>query len=157
MTTAAPIKRWVVAAALTIILPVTAHFEGRRQQAYADPGRGWDLPTICYGHTKGVTRGMTATLEQCETWLREDMYTAMADVQRLVRVDLSVHELAAYSDFVFNVGAAKFASSTMLRQLNDDNRAGACAELSRWVYANGEKLPGLVNRRAVVRALCEHP
>jgi hypothetical protein len=32
---------------------------------------------------------------------------------------------------------------------------GACAELSRWTYAGGKQLPGLVRRRAAERQLCE--
>jgi lysozyme len=43
----------------------------------------------------------------------------------------------------------------MLRKLNGNDRRGACAELSRWVYAADVQLPGLVSRRAVVRAICE--
>ncbi|APU00292.1 endolysin [Ralstonia phage RS-PII-1] len=152
----ANVKRWLVAGALAIILPLTARFEGLRYKAYPDPALGWAVPTICYGHTKGVRQGDTATQAQCDAWLREDMTSAMNDVLRLVNVPISPDELAAYGDFVFNVGATKFASSTMLRKLNAGDHAGACAELSRWVYAGNEKLPGLVNRRAAVRAICEH-
>jgi lysozyme len=155
---AAPIRKGVagfVLAALAAVLPLTMSSEGEVLHAYADPGVGWGLPTICYGHTRGVHRGDTATHDQCELWLREDMTAAMADVQRIAKVPLSSNELASYGDFVFNVGAGKFASSTMLRKLNAGDRAGACAELSRWVYANGDRLPGLVNRRANERAICE--
>jgi lysozyme len=157
MATPTPTKRWLVGLALAIILPITARFEGRPLTAYADPGVGWALPTICYGHTKGVHRGDTATPEQCEAWLREDMQDAMAYVLTVTTVQLSADELAAYGDFVFNTGHAKFASSTMLRKLNAGDHAGACAELSRWVFAGGKEMPGLVNRRATVRAICEHP
>lgn len=152
---ATPIRRWVVASALSIILPVTAHFEGLRYRAYADPAHGWAVPTICYGHTNGVKRGDVATQAQCDAWLREDMEAAMADVASVILVELSPNELAAYGDFVFNVGLPKFRSSTMLRKLNAGDRLGACAELSRWVYAADVRLPGLVNRRAVVRSICE--
>ncbi|MGJ7506776.1 lysozyme [Variovorax sp. GT1P44] len=150
-----PIKRWVVVTALAIILPVTARFEGLRFHAYADPAHGWKVPTICYGHTKGVKRGDVATQAQCDAWLREDMEAAMADVGRVVAVELSPNELAAYGDFVFNAGLTNFRTSTMLRKLNAGDRRGACAELSRWVYAADIRLPGLVNRRAVVRDICE--
>ncbi len=152
---AAPIKRAVVVAALALILPVTARFEGLVFHAYADPAHGWKVPTICYGHTKGVKRGDTATKAQCDAWLREDMDAAMADVARVVTVELSANELAAYGDFVFNAGLTNFRTSTMLRKLNAGDRRGACAELSRWVYSAGQYLAGLKNRREVVRDICE--
>lgn len=155
---AAPsVKTRLVLAALAAILPCTMLFEGRPLTAYADPGVGWDLPTICYGHTHGVHRGDTATPAQCEAWLVSDMTESMDLVQKLVHVPLSPNELAAYGDFVFNAGPGKFAGSTMLRKLNAGDHAGACAELSRWVYAGGKSMPGLVNRRATVRAICERP
>lgn len=157
MNIPANLRKWLVGAALAVVLPLTARFEGEVPTAYPDPGIGWSLPTICYGHTKGVRRGDTATHEQCEIWLREDMEEAMNHVLSLVTVPLSAYELAAYGDFVFNTGATKFANSTMRRKLNSGDRAGACAELSRWVFAGGEKLPGLVNRRAVMRRICERP
>ncbi|WP_405045477.1 glycoside hydrolase family protein [Pseudomonas aeruginosa] len=47
------------------------------------------------------------------------------------------------------------ARSTLLRKLNAGDVRGACAELSRWVYAGGKKLGGLVRRRAAERELCE--
>ncbi|HHG5564729.1 TPA: glycoside hydrolase family protein [Pseudomonas aeruginosa] len=42
-----------------------------------------------------------------------------------------------------------------MRKLNAGDVRGACAELSRWVYAGGKKLGGLVRRRAAERELCE--
>ena len=55
----------------------------------------------------------------------------------------------------FNVGNARFCSSTLARKANAGDMAGACAELSRWTYAGGKPLPGLVKRRATERAICE--
>jgi len=81
----------------------------------------------------------------------------MASVLVLTKVPLNAHELAAYTSFVFNVGHGNFASSTLRRRLNEGDREGACEELKRWVYAKGQKLPGLVKRREAERQLCLAP
>lgn len=133
------------------------HHEGLRYVAYPDPGTGGEPWTICYGHTKGVRPGMTATQEQCDAWLLEDLQDAERHVQRLVRVTLNQNEYDAYTSFVFNVGPSKFASSTMLRKLNSGDRRGACNEFSRWVYANKKVLNGLKKRRSDERLLCLLP
>ena len=43
--------------------------------------------------------------------------------------------------------------STLLRRLNENDRAGAADEWLKWVYAGGQQLAGLVKRRAEERAL----
>ncbi|CAH0444340.1 Lysozyme RrrD [Ralstonia syzygii subsp. syzygii] len=144
----------LVAAALAVIGPIAAYFEGTRYEAYPDPIHGRAVPTICRGHTKGVYRGMKATRAQCAAWFHEDMSEAAYYVLRYTTVPLNKNELAAYSDFVFNVGAGNFNKSTLLRKLNVGDRVGACNELPRWVYAKDKKLPGLVKRRAAEQKLC---
>ena len=62
---------------------------------------------------------------------------------------------AAFLSFAFNVGNRAFCDSTLARKANAGDMAGACAELSRWTYAGGKQLPGLVRRRATERAVCE--
>ncbi|BCL97688.1 lysozyme [Ralstonia solanacearum] len=147
----------LVAAALAVLTPFTAYFEGTRYEAYPDPAYGWAVPTICRGHTKGVHRGMRATHDQCEVWFREDMTEAAGHVLRYTTTPLNKNELAAYTDFVFNVGQTNYRKSTLLRKLNAGDRTGACNELPRWVYSNGQKLPGLVKRRAAEQKLCLTP
>ncbi|MDR0672503.1 MAG: lysozyme [Zoogloeaceae bacterium] len=124
--------------------------------AYPDPGYGWKVPTICHGHTRGVKKGDTATLEQCEAWLIED-YEAIVlpALVRCVTAPVTENEAAALADFVFNVGGPGFCASTLVKKLNALDYAGAAAQFDRWVYSNGKKLPGLVKRRAAERALFE--
>lgn len=43
------------------------------QKAYADPYYGWRVATICYGHTASVKQGDTATMQQCDQFLRDDV------------------------------------------------------------------------------------
>lgn len=120
-------------------------YEGVSLPAYLDPV---GIPTICYGTTKGVTMGMRATLAECEVYLKEDATYAGKAIARLVRVPLTQMQYDALVSFVYNVGQGAFASSTLLRKINAGDCRGAGQEFSRWVYAKGKKLPGLVTRRA---------
>jgi lysozyme len=144
----------VIAAALGLALSLGMTYEGERLEAYRDPV---GIPTICRGHTAGVRMGDKATPAECAALAQKETYAALLDVDRYVTVVLNANELGAYTDFVYNVGAEKFRTSTMLRKLNAGDRAGACAELKRWVYAGGKVLLGLVKRRDAEYRLCIKP
>lgn len=127
-------------------------FEGRSLVAYLDPV---GIPTICEGVTAGVKLGDAATPAECDALLEKELGIALAAVDRRVRVELPDTRRAALASFVYNVGEGQFSRSTLLRKLNAGDVRGACAELSRWVYAGGRQLAGLVKRRAAERELCE--
>ncbi|MBE5527621.1 glycoside hydrolase family 24, partial [Laribacter hongkongensis] len=87
---------------------------------------------------------------------------ALTDVQKFegalkqcVRVPLHQYEYDAFVSLAYNIGSGAFCSSTLVRKLNAGDYAGACAEIDRWIYAGGKRLPGLVKRRAEERARCE--
>lgn len=69
-------------------------------------------------------------------------------VSRLVTVPLAQSQLDALVSFAFNVGQTSFASSTLLRLLNQGDYASVPAQIGRFVFAGGRRLPGLVARRA---------
>lgn len=54
----------------------------------------------------------------------------------------------------FNVGCGNASKSTMFKKINREDYVGACNELSKWVYAGGRKLNGLVTRREKEKELC---
>ena len=145
---------FTAAVALTtgIALSIVKDHEGLSLRAYQD---SVGIQTICHGHTGDVKPGQRKTLPECNDLLNKDLAIAQSEVERLVKVPLTPERHAALSSFVFNVGAKKLASSTLLKKLNSGDTRGACEELSRWVYAGKEKLRGLVRRRAVERQLCE--
>jgi len=138
--------------ALSMSAALVAHYEGFEPRAYLDPV---SIPTICYGHTATARLGQVKSRAECDELLRGDLGVAMAALDRRVRVDLPDTRRAALASFVFNVGEGAFARSTLLRRLNAGDVRGACAELSRWVYAGGRELAGLVRRRHAERELCE--
>ncbi|MCK2116524.1 lysozyme [Pseudomonas juntendi] len=119
-------------------------------EPYYDPV---GLPTIGYGHL--LSRKAWAPLEQfpeisvtqAQALLRSDLMKAAGSVMRMVKVKLNANQLAALIDFVFNAGAGNFEVSTLRRVINRGDFPAVPAQLMRWVYAKGVKLPGLVKRR----------
>jgi len=143
------------AAAIAAALAVPA--EGLRQVAYRDPV---GIPTICFGSTKGVRMGDTATVEQCREMLTREMLEAVEIVDRC-QPGLPVEVLAAFSDAVYNIGpvvACDTGRSTAARLLAARRYAEACDQLPRWdrsrVGGVMMALPGLTRRRAAERDLC---
>lgn len=135
---------------MTVVTPLwldhIKRFEGCKLNAYQDSAGVW---TIGYGHTRGVHPGDVCTQTQADAWLIADLESAAGAVESLTHtVDLTDGQRDALIDFVYNLGAGAFAKSTLLKCVLAGDHAGAAAQLSRWVYADGKKLPGLVDRRA---------
>lgn len=133
-------------------LDIVKEAEGLRLSAYLCPA---GIPTIGYGHTKGVKLGDTCTKEQAEKWLENDFFTAKQEVKAVVKVPLRENQLDALTSFVFNLGVRKLTQSTLLKKLNAGDYSGAAAEFDKWVYSGGKKLNGLIARRAAERKLFE--
>ncbi len=125
--------------------------EGLSLAWYMDENDGW---TIGYGHLKkpGDTF-ICVTPEGAHNLLVEDVAWAERAVNLLVRVPLSQAQFDALVDFVYNVGAENFSTSTLLRKLNDGDYKGAAKEFGRWVKDDGVVMAGLVKRRERERQL----
>ena len=127
-------------------------WEGLRTVAYLDPV---GIPTVCFGEIENVRLGQSATVEECEDKL----------ATRIIEYDDVVTEClggtpqrgprTAFVSLAYNIGPQAFCSSTLARKYKAGDLAGACAEISRWVYAKGVKWPGLVKRREQERRICE--
>lgn len=142
-----------VLAACALAVPVIAHFEGRPDKGYADVG---GVATSCYGHTgPDAVVGRPYTDDECTRQLAGDAVKHGLDIAKCLPDELPVDTRAAFTSFAFNVGAAKFCASTLAKKARAGDFAGACAQLSLWVFAAGKQQPGLVKRRAAERALCE--
>ncbi|ARA93071.1 MAG: lysozyme [Bacteroidetes bacterium] len=132
--------------------------EAFRPTWYLCPARVW---TIGYGTTEdsmpGVNRRQMPgpiSRPQAESLLMRALVAYYEPaVETRVHVPLTRNQFSALVSFVYNVGAQKFASSTLLRKLNEGDYDGAAAEFDRWVFAGGERLRGLVTRRQAERAL----
>ena len=140
------------AAAAALAVSAVAFYEGTVQRTYRDP---IGIITACTGHTgPELQMGQTFTREQCDDMLAKDLLQHAAALD-CIKTPLADGQKAAFLSFAFNVGNGAFCSSTLVRKANAGDMPGACAELSRWTLAGGKQLPGLVNRRAAERAMCE--
>ncbi len=126
------------------------------QKAYADPYYGWRIATICYGHTARVKRGDTATMAQCDQYLREDVVKHCAlvyDALFPTGIWLTQGEQGAYCSFAYNLGKFKGTDSVYGRLLKHDDW-DACMGLLKYYYSNGVPSRGLWNRRYAEYNLC---
>ena len=134
--------------AISIASRVAKHYEGLYLTAYRCPA---GVLSIGYGCTRNVKEGQTISTAQAEKLLATDLEDAAHDVERLVRVDLEPHEMAALTDFVFNAGGPALSGSTALRKLNAGDKQGCADGLLLWNKAHTKDgfvvLKGLDRRR----------
>jgi lysozyme len=114
-------------------LALTEHFEadgGPVLKAYWDAlGKVW---TIGYGSTgPDIHEGLVWTPEQCEARLLRDVQNACLHVNHLVTTPLNQNQFDALVDFAYNVGCGAFASSTLLKDVNEGNMQAAENEFGR--------------------------
>jgi len=105
-------------------------------------------PTIGYGHVISADENFpTGGISEYDAKiiLIQDVSQAEQALNRLIKVTISQNQFDALAAFTYNIGIGAFENSTLLRLLNDGDIAGASHEFSRWVYANGKILGGLVN------------
>jgi GH24 family phage-related lysozyme (muramidase) len=157
-------SRSVSAAGLELI----KSFEGFRPQLYNDPAGHC---TIGYGtlmHT-GNCDGRPAEQPYAqgidEAKASELLGRRVAEFQQVINdrvsVPLNQNQNDALVSFVYNTGGAAFASSTLLRVLNEAHYDAVPAELRKWTKARKDgrlvDLPGLVKRRDAEAELFVRP
>lgn len=114
-----------------------------------------DVPTIGFGTTEGVKMGDRITPPKALVRALRDVTHFEGAVKQCVEVPLYQHEYDAYLSLAYNIGPTAFCRSTLVRKLNAEDYAGACAEISRWDKFQGRPLRGLTIRRERERAQCE--
>lgn len=119
-------------------------FERFRPTAYLPTPR--DVPTIGFGHTRGVKMGDTCTLDQAEAWLALDCHRDVVAINEMVRVPLTQNQFDALCSLTFNCGITPL-EKTLGHLLNAGDYAGAAEQFLRWGRQHGRKLPGLDIRR----------
>lgn len=142
------LRHTITAAVSAVGLSILMHFEGYATTAYQDGAGVW---TICYGHTKGVYRGMTATKAQCDAFLKDDLKWAQVVVDKHVAVPISTNQFDALVLLVFNIGEPNFRTSTLLRKLNSTDYRGAAAEFPKWNNIRDPKTKALVPSKGLTR------
>ena len=122
---------------------IAAH-EGCRLEAYLD---SVGIPTIGYGHVKGVQMGQIITQDEAEAYLRDDVQTAVKCVNNSVSCVLTQSMFDALVSFVYNLGCNSLRNSTLLRKVNSGDDIGASEEFGKWNHAGGVVIAGLTKRR----------
>ncbi|EKD97548.1 MAG: phage related lysozyme [uncultured bacterium] len=129
-------------------LDLIKRFEGFSPTIYICPA---GYPTIGYGHVvlaherEQFAAGITQ--EDATELLRKDVRIAERAVLRLISVPLTEGQFAALVSFTFNLGAGSLQRSTLRQQVNRGEHESVPAELMKWVWAAGKRLPGLARRR----------
>lgn len=130
--------------ASSTLIAAIKKFEGVRLTAYQDSVGVW---TIGYGHTAGVKKGDKITEYQAEQFLREDLKKFEAVADKCKRISTQ-GRYDAILDFIYNLGPAKWNSSTLKKYIEAGKAVWEIQEqFLRWVNAGDKKLGGLVTRR----------
>ena len=118
--------------------------EGLRLDAYRCPA---GIPTIGWGHTKGVKLGQHITVQQAEDMLVEDI----APIERLLnglKINFRQEQFDALVSWIFNFGEGKFKGSTMYKRIIANAKDEEITDqLVKWINAAGRPLLGLMKRR----------
>lgn len=149
---AAPLGAVAIAAAL---LGGHDGLENRIHEPYRDIV---GVLTVCDGHTgTDIIPGKNYTDAECDALLNADILKVKKAIDPAIKVSIPETTRGALYTFAYNTGAASFNKSTLLKKLNAGDRAGACDEMRRWVFAGGLVWRGLKNRRETEREVCNWP
>lgn len=128
--------------------------EGLRTKAYI-PVKG-DVPTICFGETRGVHMGDTKTVSECKAMLGNRLVEFETGMRKCLTNPDKIPDktYVAFLSLTYNIGQRRFCESTVVRRANAGEMNGACNAITAFNKFKGKTLPGLVRRRAEERALC---
>ena len=126
-------------------------FEGLKLKPYLCSAK---IPTIGYGNTYYPNGKRVTLLDDAIT--KEyafEIFKTIADkfakrVDDMVTTELTQNQFNALVSFAYNVGTGAFATSTLLKKVNNNpNDVAIKNEFLKWVRANKKVIQGLVNRR----------
>lgn len=126
-------------------------FEGLELTSYPDTGGIW---TIGYGNTvnkdtgQAIKPGDKIDLATAERWLKMDVAERGKKIGELIKVTVTSNQMAALTSLAYNIGTGAFASSTLLRLLNQKaDKKLVADQFLRWNKVQGKEVKGLTNRR----------
>jgi GH24 family phage-related lysozyme (muramidase) len=135
-------------------LDLVKEFEGFEEKAYDD---SVGVRTIGYGTaaTSGRAIPDEITEEEASALAQEDLDNLDRQLDDLLQVEVTPGQKEALKSLAYNVGIGAIARSQGLKKLNQGDIEGAAEEFfdedKGFVKAGGEKLAGLVRRRAAER------
>jgi len=126
-------------------------FEGLKLKPYLCSAK---IPTIGYGNTYYPNGKRVTLLDDAIT--KEyafEMFKSIADkfakrVDDMVIKEVNQNQFNALVSFAYNVGTGAFATSTLLKKVNNNpNDITIKNEFLKWTKGGGKVIQGLVNRR----------
>lgn len=138
--------------ALEVAHALGRRFEGLSLVPYLCPAK---VPTIGRGTvykpdgSKVTMQDAPITVKTADEWLnvtlqRDCLPAAIRMTPALVGNEPAI---GAIADFIYNLGASRYKTSTLRRKLNAKQWVEAQHEIRRWTRANGRVLRGLQLRR----------
>jgi len=150
----------ILTGALGFLIPMQLSADG---EAFIKQNEGFTRTTgadaghqvIGWGHDiqPGENISSPITTAAAQILFDQDVATAEAAVNGSVSVALSQDQFDALVDLAFNIGAAAFSSSTLVRLLNQGDYAGAAAQFAQWDKSGGQVNAGLQNRRSAEQGM----
>jgi len=135
-------------------LQLIQDFEGApRLTARLCEGGAWELGWGCtyYPDNSSVKEGDTIDPEFAPVMLQHAITITEDAVKRLAKIPLTQHQFDGLCGFVYNVGEANAATSTVIRETNAGRFEDASAAFGMWVFATKgsykQALRGLLRRR----------
>lgn len=120
-------------------------FEGLRLEAYLCPA---GVPTIGYGHTRGVQLGTRISTEQADQFLTLDLERVRRQLAPAVKVSVTRGQFIALLSLGFNVGDVARKCPKLMAALNRGDVTSAAREFLDVFTVKGKVVPGLKSRRA---------
>jgi lysozyme len=98
------------------------------------------------------------TKAECTDSLQKKLVQYDAEIKgpRCIRVAMAPNVEAAFVSTAYNLGPG-VVCKYFAPLINSGNVTAACNKLPQFVYAGGQRVQGLVNRRAAERKLCLQP
>jgi lysozyme len=125
--------------------------------AYPDTGGIW---TIGFGNTINVDTGQRIKqgdkidLATAERWLKKDVDQRQKIIKTLVKVPITLNQLAALTSLAYNIGIPAFRESDLLEFLNKGiDKKIVADQFLRWNKVGKTPVKGLTNRRKLEREL----
>lgn len=118
--------------------------EGCELHSYLCPAGKW---TIGYGHTQGVTEGMTISQAHAEDLLRADVIDCAERMASYIKAPVTKWQYIALVSLSFNVGDLRRKAPKLLHYLNAGQEDKAAHEFLDICRAGGKVVPGLKARR----------
>lgn len=136
-----------------LAVAVVGGFEGLRLNAYRDVV---NVPTICYGETRGIRMGMKFTRTECDALLLHGLDEFADGVEKCTFTARNMPEprYVAHVSLAYNIGVGAYCKSSVSRLENAGQTRAACDFMLKYNRAGGVPFPGLTRRREAERKMC---